>query len=473
MSKWPASTPLHSFSFVQDLPPQIFSEGIAQPIILFRFWCLTSLATSQLGRNLKHFRLRIPLRNLLPALTPKNDVTVPIAPTRTDFRLPLAFFTSLTYLDLSTSCFNHHGLGAILRSYPTLQHLILDRTQIIVPSRYEGDEERVSDTLRAMGTFAASVGLSRSLDASRLWRDFSKTITDENKQRKASGSSTRPQDTFIPSSSPGSVSRRPPRPKKPGRSAFASGPRSQLLPVSAPSNSSSTSVPERMGDRIQSGVPEEIILPSKAVIVPSAPTLKSLSCGTPLNIPQAAEIRAQWASHFLEGWKSGLERYEIGVMEKLAEWERNLELWSRSLAVDKDPDAFVNTKPRLMRFGVPKTVLADDPVEAFFDALGLVDTVVEEVLESLQLSLTAPVFCSVPDCPASGRVVWKASSNSPEGPVDLIRLGKRLQAVNLHDQDEVTKPDDGQEEVLEFDVAAHEKGCGHMIGRDIWDSDYW
>ncbi|KAI9615774.1 hypothetical protein KEM48_005550, partial [Puccinia striiformis f. sp. tritici PST-130] len=108
-------------------------EGIAQPIILFRFWSITNLAVSIIGRNITRLRFRIPGRNLTDSLTNNLNNSIKyesIKVGRQDFKLPILPFPSLKFLDIQLS-------------------------QLIFPVRsgggFESELERVDETLRLIG----------------------------------------------------------------------------------------------------------------------------------------------------------------------------------------------------------------------------------------------------------------------------------------------------------------------------------
>ncbi|KAG0149580.1 hypothetical protein CROQUDRAFT_653394 [Cronartium quercuum f. sp. fusiforme G11] len=465
LAKWPPTTPLRLLSFVQDMPPAVLGEGIAQPIILFRFWCLTTFSISPLATGLECFRLRIPNRNLLPPLTQKTE-TRTLCPGKTKFKLPISPLPSIEFLDLSTSYLTSVSLGlaTILRTYPTLHHLILDRTHLIVPSRFEGDEERVRETLRLIGATVASYGLSRSTDTSRIWREFVKVVELENNSRNGGAGGPRQEVTPVSSSSSG-IGRRA---KKPGRSAFASGPlKPQSRPITTSTDQQSTTSTST-DDRLESSGPiYNILLPIKLSIIPSPPILRTLSIGT----PAPSSVRAGWLTYFIEGWNLGIEKYEAGVQEKVQEYSRNLELWRKQL----EPE--FETRPRLMVFEPisKKGVQTEDLVQAFFDVIGLRDATEQDTLPVTNLK--APIFCTVPDCEAVGRVVWR-----PEGvnQVDLIRIDKLKISDETDDDDDVLSGYSNKKEgVIDDDDDDKEEdekhliGCGHLLSRKIWDTDYW
>ncbi|KAI8444368.1 hypothetical protein BY996DRAFT_4652398 [Phakopsora pachyrhizi] len=499
LAKWPASTLFRSLSIVQDLPPPLqkstlINEGIAQPIVLFRFWCITNLATSAIGLNIHNLRLRIPGRNLGPPLTEdfNNLQTIRIGSGLTEFRVPTRLFGNLRYLDISTSylCSVNAGLLLILKIYPHLEHLVIDRTQLIVPSRFEGDEERVYETVRLIGTITASVGINRAVDTSRLWRDFHKTILAENQRIRSGRNGIQPPKEQMANQMTELKRRKAP---KSGRSVYVS-PRWKKdvrAPVQSTSRTTVDIKSEKM-DRYFSA--EELILPEKILIIPNPSRLVSLCCGTEIDEDGSErDIRATWMNQFERGWKDGMDRYKQTVLEKITEWDRTVDVWNKALEFKRDKldedrlESFLLTKPRLMKVGkgcekmeedvedeelrLDGINLAEESFERFVRMFSLVDIDRQEVLKELdqQMMRPCPTFCTIPDCRSVGRVAW--NPNQSDRGIDILkidmktperveRLEERLERLKLSNGDTMDVDD-------EIDVR-HEPSCGHKFGRILW-----
>ncbi|EGF98328.1 uncharacterized protein MELLADRAFT_113618 [Melampsora larici-populina 98AG31] len=491
ISKWSAkSSSLRSFSFIQDPAPppikkkkmgEIDEGGIAQPIILFRFETLKTFTSSSIGNRIEDLRIRIPNRNLLPSLTQKLN-------NPSSKRL-----SRLKTLDLSTTSLNHQSVLTILRNYPSIEHLILDRTHLIVPVRFDADQERVTETLKNIGMSVATVGISRALDANRAWREVVEKIQvqrnlilmqhDRNRDQLRDSSHG---NALSSGSSSGLNSRRNhTRVKKPGRSAFASGPMKQARLTSEPFPSVSQLT--KTSIEIQ-----ETILPTKIVIIPSKPKLKTLSVGTS-KVTQ--EVRNQWKEWFEESYRDGIEKYIKNVYEKIYEFERNLELWNSKKNKEEEENE-ERTKPLLLKFDDEDQSIDSNeteksrfsqPILEFLNQFNLRITSIEEILKDLQpieirldtQTLNIPIFCSIPDCKRLGKVVWDTDRRE----IDLIRIGQQLTKLKIEecvveDQEvgkvmDVQDHDDDDDDELEKEDGEHLVGCGHFINRRIWDSEYW
>lgn len=485
LSKWSSKTTcLRSFSFIQDPAPppikkkkvgEIDEGGIAQPIILFRFESLKMFTSSSIGNQIEDLRIRIPNRNLLPSLTQKLN-------NPSSKRL-----SRLKTLDLSTTSLNHQSVLTILRTYPSIEHLICDRTHLIVPVRFDADQERVTETLRNIGMSVATVGISRALDANRAWREVVEKVQlqrnlilmnhDSNRDHLRDSSQG---GTLTSGSSSGINSRRNhTRVKKPGRSAFASGPLKQAT-TSTPSPLSQPQLTKILIDI------QDTILPTKIVIIPSKPKLKTLSCGT---AKVTKEVRRQWKEWFEEGYKEGIEKYVKNVYEKIHEFERNLELWNSKKKIEDEDEE--RSKPILLKFDDDlnsdlneiKNLKFSDPILEFLDKFGLRISSVEETLIDLQeiesqfdqRNLKIPIFCSIPDCKSVGKVVWDTDRRE----IDLIRIGEQFAKLKIEKcvvEDKVEKVRDLEEDdhdEVEKEDGEHLLGCGHFVNRRIWDSEYW
>ena len=109
---------------------------IAQPIVLHRLACLSTLAVSPLGAQLTHLVLRLPRRNLTTALTSAAAPSLP----------------QLVHLDLSTTHIVADArVPLLLRLHPKLEYLVLDRCSGLIGSR-EADTPPAILTVRWLGT---------------------------------------------------------------------------------------------------------------------------------------------------------------------------------------------------------------------------------------------------------------------------------------------------------------------------------
>ncbi|WAR62641.1 hypothetical protein PtB15_15B228 [Puccinia triticina] len=473
LAKWPETPCFQSLSFVQDPPPQpvekqIQHEGIAQPIILFRFWAITALAVSPLGRHLRRLRLRIPGRNLAGALTSTSTRVerVDVGPAL-HVDLPVPPFPSLEFLDISTSALPSvvTGLGPILRRFPCLTHLVIDRAGLIVPARFPADMDRVDETLRAIGSSVATAGLPRALEAKKLWSEAHAVFLQALALRHVSDTSASIAED------------RPPH-----------------QPTAGPSTT--TTAKTRRGRSAYTRLEDER-MPEKVSFLPDYSRLLSLCCGTALS-PAAPEGEVDAAvQEAVEGhrravkvWKVGLDRLRkpqlVGgggsktkgtadgadpdndkqAEERAAEVARKLNNRPVILVLSPSPPPFTGpTGPEEGLFG------------RFKRALNLVE------LNSRRRSDDGPAFCVRNGCAKHGVVGWMPPEHerpvrliqsrrppplTPEHPPDEHQLVAGLQALALSPPRE--------NDALLADLGGelrHPGGCAHLVARTMWDVDSW
>ncbi|EFP93573.2 uncharacterized protein PGTG_19527 [Puccinia graminis f. sp. tritici CRL 75-36-700-3] len=284
-----------------DPPPQreegaySNNRGIAQPIILFRFWCLTKLSTSAIGQHLSHLRVRIPGRNVATAFLDNPDESIRVG--RQTCKLPRPPFPSLRLLDLSTTILLPSSIsvtlvGALLRRLPSLTHVLVDRTQLLIPPRFLADVERVKDDLQNLGSVVAAAGVSRANEAQKVWNRLYKCFETELEallvppSRFTSQPDTPPAPPILnPSTSSSSTTTNGTRRK--GRSAYASAPRWKSTPTTAQTSTStgSTTPVSPLDSGSNRSIRRKLIdqrMPDKVTILAGLSNLISLSCGTDL-----------------------------------------------------------------------------------------------------------------------------------------------------------------------------------------------
>ncbi|GAA5883231.1 hypothetical protein JCM16303_007319 [Sporobolomyces ruberrimus] len=153
----PSRQPPASGRFTRGTAEENGKMDFAQPIVFFRLDCLANLSISPIGRNLTSLTLRLPRRNLLPALTLQSSPT----------SIP---FPSLLHLDLSTThILDDARLPTLLRLYPSLTSLVLDRCTGLV-SQEAIEENTAVQTLRWLGKVCGGVGIGRMEEVSRSWK---------------------------------------------------------------------------------------------------------------------------------------------------------------------------------------------------------------------------------------------------------------------------------------------------------------
>lgn len=497
LSQWPASPRFRSFSFVQDVPPVYTPtgnshDGIAQPIVLFKTWCLSILATSPIAQCIEHLRIRIPNRSLLVPLTTTqtSSTTTSLSHTTVPSSGVPSIFPSVQLLDLSTSYLpTELSYSTLLRRHQSLRHLILDRSGLLPTFRIDSSlsaDDRHTEISRGLGKATAAVGVVRALEATRCWRALRK----EMEESRVATLRDRPP----PPSGPSGGTRR--RPK--GRSAFASEPRWKKKEAEA----ERTSKDGGSTSRNVTAAPKRSKIPSKLIIVPAPGLLRSLCVGVdvlshgasvPSPAPASAEemaIRQEWTDAWEEGWRLGLDRLEEAVEEKLRDWSIAITAWDREHpAEDTDgassdgEDDNEEGRPRLVTF-VPSaagpSTISSDPVESFLTSFHLADTTPAQarVVVAEAIASDPCVFCTIPDCEGVGKVAWVDPSldrYAYRAPGILQEANDEGQATGTEAKkvDLVEEEKEGMEASTLRPLEEHARGCGHAAGRMVWDPDRW
>ncbi|PIL31547.1 hypothetical protein GSI_06249 [Ganoderma sinense ZZ0214-1] len=114
LARWPPQT-LPTLSIVQDpFDPFFAPTNFAQPIVFFHLAPLSMLAISPLCCNLKHFRLRVPSRQVCRYLHVQPNS-----------------FPSLEFLDMSTSNVSPQDLEGLLGRLSGIRILVLDGCPVV------------------------------------------------------------------------------------------------------------------------------------------------------------------------------------------------------------------------------------------------------------------------------------------------------------------------------------------------------
>lgn len=322
--------------------------GVLVQIVFFNTSCLTTLALSPLNRSLTHLRLRIPQR----------DVSTPLSlPTHLISPHPLTQqpFPSLRYLDLSTSNIrlNTH-LPSLLRTYPFLEHLVMDHTNLF---GFLGRErEKGRELCRELGRLVGGLaGMSRSREVERAitrweeeeakkrererrWREEGERENDEDDDEEGGQGRRGPIDEAVDqlaaltteeyNPTVGRSRRRQARPMN--MSTFTIRSSSTAASGSATAGSSSARTTATHHAAIDGPAPPPNTI---AFVLPPIPTLRSLSLGGETPRPLPASERRQWINEFQAGWKEGAERLVkwaiegVGIRFERARRKAETERW--------------------------------------------------------------------------------------------------------------------------------------------------
>lgn len=176
--RWPRSSIFHSLSLIQ-VPPPLDTILSKEEMIFSHLACLNSFAGSKLGEKLINLRLRLPQQNLVSCLTDNKRRGQKLG----GLEMPFRFLPELRYLDLSTTSLTSvdKELAMILKTYPKLHHLVLDRTQLLMT----GDEENSNEEIvLKMGTIIFTSTILRANEVTSLWYNFRQSVREENNRRK-------------------------------------------------------------------------------------------------------------------------------------------------------------------------------------------------------------------------------------------------------------------------------------------------
>lgn len=392
--------------------------------VFFRLDCLANLSISPIGRHLTSLVLRLPRRNLLPALTLQTSPTNPP-------------FPSLEHLDLSTThILDDARLPTLFRLYPTLETFVIDRCTGLV-SEDAIEENTAIQTLRWLGKVCAGIGVMRADEVTRNW----KRIVKE-----------RPTDA----------------PNLPRSARIQRSSTHKIAPdfSSSITNSLSPSTPQA----------DSLVPPVKELfVIPPPPRLSSLGCGLhELSTPSVSRL---WTKSFAKGYEEAIEKACDRIEELLDRWE----LWDRtgklkdgtrrlctfrdalewqefrslhgSVAIDgrgdvkaletnggqdEDPD------PLFEKFCQTRQLVTIDPSTAL------------DLLELYRSKLDSFKLCLVPDCGnLAGIPRLSLNSNGKDGIEEREARERGIEEVERRELERVRG------------LKGHQEGCAHLVGRSI------
>ncbi|GAA5893404.1 uncharacterized protein JCM6883_007656 [Sporobolomyces salmoneus] len=378
----------------------------AQPIVFFRLDCLATLSVSPVGRYLTSLTLRLPRRNVLPALTLQSSPSNPPCP-------------SLVHLDLSTThILDDARLPTLLRLYPSLESLVIDRCTGLI-SEEAVEENTAIQTLRWLGKISAGIGLTRSEEVSRNW----KRIVKE-----------RPTDA-------------------------------PNLPRSARQSRTTNSKAASSTPALETSQVDSLVPPVKELfIIPPPPRLSSLGCGLH-ELPRASTTRL-WSKSFAKGYTEAIEKSCDKIEEYLERWE----LWNRTgklkdgtrrLCTFKDALTASEFKRLHLSSGQEEEEAEDpDPLfEKFCQSRQLVSIDPATALDLLELNRRKSEsfkVCFVPDCGnLAGIPRLSLNSNGKEGLEERELRENGIEEIERRELERMRE------------LGGHTEGCAHVRGREI------
>jgi hypothetical protein len=424
----PSNPRFRHFSFVQDMLPHIPTREkhgeIAQPLILFKTFCIATFATSPLASSLTHVRLRIPQRSILTSLASSSTSTT-VLPLSHGLPRP---FPSLEYLDISTTFVPLElGFSALLRRHKCLRHLVLDRTGIA--SDLEG--------IQLLGKTCASYGIGRKKEAERIlrakrteWEAEERELVDRmgngGREGGAGNGGGGDRGTAGLQATTSRVSRR-----RMGRSGFNSPPASFYRDTNGPDRTTE-------GGRAFRNMQRPRRFPSQLLIVPPAPSLVTVSYGVDSLSPEA---RLSWQEAFSRGWAEGRQ-----TVVQLA--EEVMTTYQRATDHGREEETMLARFLEPGEEGLRDDDDDDDDAMGFLGSLSVVACSMTEARSVLSAIVNSEcVFCSIPDCPGEGRIAWALSADVEEGVTEKVET----------DMEEWRRDD-------------HVDGCGHLVGRQEWET---
>ncbi|KAI0330618.1 hypothetical protein GY45DRAFT_1323565 [Cubamyces sp. BRFM 1775] len=275
LSSWPTSA-LPVLSIVQDpLDPAIAPTNFAQPLVFFRLDPLSTLGVSPMSNNLKHFRFRVPGRQVARHM-----------------HSALHSFPALHLLDLSTCNIGGHDLAQLLGRMRHVQTLVMDGCPIV--------SQRTDIQLDAGDPFVQWAELGEAIALAGLAR-----ATEREKKLKAW------TEAFYVRENEEDESKKGKRAKR-GRKGLATA----TISLRAPS-------PERKAKPNQELPRARVPQRNERIrILPPIPALSSLATSFPgVLTPETYDaVRAE----FERGWAAGINRLRLVRARHMTSWHNGV-----------------------------------------------------------------------------------------------------------------------------------------------------
>lgn len=402
-------------------------KNFAQPIVFFNMECLAAFGASPVAAHLTHLRLRVPSRDVAHILILK--------PTGK----PL--FPSLKYLDISTSNVRMDAiLATLLRSYPHLEHLVLDRVNLF---GFAAREHGIG-LCRELGQLCVTAGLARGKERERQIAAWD--VDQRTRQAERLAEQRRAQDSDSDLDDETRAQREAERQAQLMRDEMQ---RQIALARSRRGHRSAAhstiSFRDRRRPTSSSVLPADLPPADRAYFVlPPLPTLKSVSVGGEAPLLKAWKPN-QWEDEFHAGWRAGLASLHGWATSIADKYERALkkaaEYSSKKGKGKKMPQPPMDV--RLYQFS-NATEVGDDPLVGLEELhpngreylAAYKDAIADAELYTHSQGFKPPcVLCTTPDC---------------EGPRRRgAEPGDRVDGRGGMDR-------------------PHKAGCGHLVGRGVW-----
>ncbi|CDZ98321.1 hypothetical protein [Phaffia rhodozyma] len=510
---------------LQSFQPKIF----AQPIVFFNTMCITRLSLSLLTKMTTHLRLRIPQKDIISPITTSA-----------------LSFPSLQFLDVSTSNIRlHTNIPTLLRTYPNLQHLIMDHTNLF--GFLGNDKERGKECCHELGRLLVMSGMNRGKEVERSIGNWEKEesfrATRRRDQDVTETSNTNGPQTTPERSVSNDIDRMADRlealttmdynlnasSRERRRGVRPMGISSFSIRSSNSSSSTNNLARTALSNATTSSHHDNSLSTPTSInyVLPSIPVLRSVSLGGEAILTSSQ--RKEWTSEFKRGWKEGLEkivewalggvgeRYERSrrkAEKDRVEWEKWLTtqatggrqtdspLEDRStgapvtngkgkgkahtISSSKISGSAVPKPPpqvNLYRFPTPAeraSLPPFDPSANPTSQLVLISGDSTEDWRSTYADLLSRdvscVFCTVPEDPTGGPLrrggenlvrlshggTESAGSGSVSGSTLPSGVGTPRSWVGGYQFEE-------EDQVEDNVVDRHPNGCGHAIGKDVWE----
>ena len=305
----------------------------AQPVVFHDITCLARLARSPAARHVRDLRLRCPGRDVVRTLAEGGE-----SPGDAQGR---RWFPRLRYLDVSTSNVRMDGhLPTLLRRYASLEHLVLDRTNLFGFRGKDGGKELCAELARLISGMS---GIQRSKEREReltkleederrrqaiVERERLKRLRIEQPIREQDEGAENNEDDAdeVEYDEDGEIVVRPARPPpapepEPEPMVYRPAERARARRARRTIAMSSFSVREntrrnRVHDRTDEEQDTDLVIPPAqaiTMILPSLPRIKSINLGGEVLPLDQAKLDA-WDKGFRAGWKDGLDKaYEWAI----------------------------------------------------------------------------------------------------------------------------------------------------------------
>lgn len=496
-------------------------------IVFFNTNCITLLSLAPVSHHLTHLRLLIPSRDIASSLTvppPRPSTLSSPSSSYTPPRLP---FPSLTYLDLSTTNVRlNTNVPVLLRTYPRLEHLVLDHTNCF--GFLGRDREKGREGARELGRMCAVEGVGRAKDEERVakrwvaeeqvrkeaWKRRAQQEEEEERQRlreeEEAGSDEdgegreEEDETKRLAEELAALTTEEYKPAS-TKSKRSRGVRSMAMSTfsirSNRATPSSSSTPGTSSNSTASDLPPSP--PNLLIfILPPAPLLRTLSLGGEATLTPTQRI--EWSANFQAGWTDGLERVAKWALDGVGdrferarrkaegerrEWEAWMERGGREeelkevkketgggakgkgkgksvsfSASTSTASAKTSTPPPeppqvlLLRYPTPT-----DPSPSSFsgDSFApspypsqLSHSPLSHLLEVDPASAWRDIYTDLAIPETAAKCVFCTVAADPGGG-PLRRGGEEF----------------GREKRETGVGVEHEKGCGHMVGREVWGEE--